>query len=144
MNLRCMDMPVRARRFARSEEGGISVEACLWLPFFLFFFFIVINLSMLFSQHAGIQRVVQDGARQYVTGRFGFDATGRNALEAWIEATVSPVAPNVNATATFDATSGLLTTTVTYPATDNLLGGTGSGLFSGLTMRARTVHLTES
>lgn len=125
------------RAFHQDEDGGATIEACLWIPFFFAFFILVLDAAFIFLREADAQRIVQDGNRQFVTGAI----TGETALETWVEAAMTTVSPNADATVSIDA-NGVLTTRVTYPAEDSDLTG-ASGLLGGLTMRVQSVYLTE-
>ncbi len=128
---------VSPRKFLRDEAGGATVEACLWIPFFLSFFVLILDAAFIFLQETDAQRIVQDGNRQYVTGAIA--STG--ALETWIETAMVPLSPNANATARVDG-AGVLTTVLTYPAEDTDLTG-ATGVLGGLTMRVQSIYLTE-
>ena len=123
--------------FHRDEDGGATIEACLWIPFFFTCFILILDATFIFLREADAQRIVQDGNRQFVTGAI----TGETALETWVEAAMTTVSPNADATVSIDA-NGVLTTRVTYPAEDSDLTG-ASGLLGGLTMRVQSVYLTE-
>lgn len=128
----------RVRAFVRSEDGSATVEACLWIPFFAAFFILILDATFIFLQQADAQRIVQDANRQYISKSIGSLA----ALESWIETTMTPLSANATATATIDASTGILTTRLEYPAEDTDLTGS-TGLLGGLTMRVQAVHLTE-
>ena len=55
---------VSPRKFLRDEAGGATVEACLWIPFFLSFFVLILDAAFIFLQETDAQRIVQDGNRQ--------------------------------------------------------------------------------
>lgn len=128
------------RRFARDEAGSGSVEACLWMPVLFAFFILVLDGTYLFLRDSEIRRVVQDGSRQYVIGFFGTD-TG--AMDSWIEARLALIAPHAVAQSTIDAATGVLFTSVSYPASDTDLTG-WVGKLTGLTLSAHVVNKLET
>ena len=56
----------RAGKLVRSEGGSCTVEACFWLPFFLFFFVVIFDATYVFMRNGEVRRIVQDGNRAYV------------------------------------------------------------------------------
>ena len=125
--------------FLKDESGSGSIEACLWVPALFGFFVLVFDASYVFLRDGEIRRVMHEGNRQYVKGLF---ASQTEALETWIEAEVSGISPNAEATATVDSTTGLLTTTISYPASDTDVTGWMSAL-TGLVITVQAVNQTE-
>lgn len=109
----------RFARFRRDEAGSATFEALIWIHVMLFFLLLILDATTIFMQNSKIQRIVQDGNRQYIKGVFAGDT---NELEDWLEATLDPITPNAVATATVDG-AGLLVTSVTYPTADTELSG---------------------
>ena len=132
----------RARRFGKSEAGGATFEACIWIPFLLFFFIMILDATAIFTNQSRVHRIVQDGNRQFVSGVYQHETNPQQALETWVETTLDTIAPSADATISIDG-SGLLTTQVTYNASETDLSGV-TGLFSSLTMRVQAIHQTES
>ena len=125
--------------FLRDESGSGTIEACLWLPVLIGFFILIFDATYVFLRDGEIRRVVQEGNRQYVKGLHGTQPAG---LETWIETKLGQLAPNANATSLVDSTTGLLTTTITYPASDTDVTGWVSAL-TGLEITIHTVNQTE-
>lgn len=130
------------RRFSRDEDGSATVEACLWLPFFIFFFVMILDATTIFMNQARVHRIVQDANRQFVVGVFKSAANEEQALEQWIEQSLAPITPSASASASVD-TQGLLTTQVSYPSGETDLTG-ATGVLGSLTMRVQAIHQTES
>lgn len=128
--------PLRA--FLRREDGGATIEACIWLPFFFTFFILILDATFIFLRQSDAQRIVQDGTRQFVSGAIDT----RAELETWLEDTMASVSPNADATTIYDAGTGMLTARVEYPAEDTDLTG-ATGWLGGLTMRVQSIQLTE-
>ena len=118
------------------------MEACLWLPFFIFFFVLVLDATTIFMNQARVHRIVQDANRQYVVGVFKTAADEEQALETWIETALNGIAPSASASATVGPL-GLLTTQVSYPSGETDLTG-ATGVLGSLTMRVQAIHQTES
>lgn len=129
----------RQFRFFSDESGSGSVEACLWLPVLVGFFILIFDASYVFLRDGEIRRVLAEGNRQYVKGLFG---TEPSELETWIETQLSQLSPNADAAATVDSSNGLLTTTITYPASDTDITGWVSAL-TGLVITVQAVNQTE-
>jgi Flp pilus assembly protein TadG len=124
--------------FARREDGGASFEACLWVPFLLLFFFLIMDATFIFSHEADAQRIVQDGTRQYVSKALDSETE----LETWLETVMASVSPNADATVDYDSSTGILVASVEYPAGDTDLTGV-TGWLSGVTMRVQSIQLME-
>ena len=94
------------RRITRDEEGSQTVEAVLWLPVFVMFLSLVIDVSMVFN------RIVQDANRSYATGRLGSE----DAAEAFIKTALGNF--GASATVTTSLIDGIIFTRLTVPVTD--------------------------
>jgi len=134
--------PRFVRRFMRDEDGSATIEACLWLPFFIFFFVLILDATTIFMNQARVHRIVQDANRQYIVGGFKTSVNEEQALEVWIEQSLASIAPSASATAQVDS-RGLLTTQVSYPSGETDLTG-ATGVLGSLTMRVQAIHQTES
>ena len=128
----------RVRRFAQSEDGGATIEACLWLPFLATFFMLVIDASFIFMRQADAQRIVQDGARQFVAGAIDTETE----LKTWLEAAMTPISTNATATVQVDPITGYLTARVEYPAKDTDLSGV-SGVLGAAQILVQSIQITE-
>lgn len=110
-------------RFRKSEKGGVTVEAALWLPFFILFLIGVGELGLVFHGQARVLGVAQDANRGTSVGRFNTTAEA----EAWAELALQPFSDEIVANTTID--KGLITTVITISAGD--LAG-NIGIFSML------------
>ena len=108
----------------RGEEGSTSVEAALWVPFFLLFTFGVGQLGLILYGQSRVLGVAEEATRSLSVGEFGSDAEA----EAWIRMQLRQVSSQVVADSVLDET-GVIRTTVRVPASD--LGG--FGIFTALT-----------
>lgn len=104
-----------ARRFERGESGAVTVEAALWIPFFLLFTFGIGQLGLIFYGQARMLEVAQDANRSLSVGEF----TSEEEAENWIEASLARLSPDARAEATVDGR--IITTSVRAPA--GQLGG---------------------
>lgn len=118
------------------EDGSATVEAVIWLPFFLAAFTLVVDTTVVLHKQSYIMRVVQDGNRGLSINKF----TSENQTEDFIELALDHLSPNVVAqTALVD---GIITTTVSIPVGDLEVVGVWEGLTdSTITLRAQ--HLLE-
>ena len=62
-----------ARRFIRHDNGGVTIEAVLWMPVFVALLCLVADASLIFGRQAEVLRVVQDANRAMSVGKFGTD-----------------------------------------------------------------------
>lgn len=125
------------RRRAADEDGSATIEAVLWLPFFMLLFIMIADAAMIFANQSRIHRLVQDGNRNFVVGTLA----NCDALETWLEDVTQKLAPS--ATATCSIASNIVTSTVTLPSGEIDLSG-ATGVFGGLTVRVQAQHLLES
>ncbi len=100
------------RRITRDEEGSQTVEAVLWLPVFVMFLSLVIDVSMVFNRQSEFNRIVQDANRSYATGRLGSE----DAAEAFIKTALGNF--GASATVTTSLIDGIIFTRLTVPVTD--------------------------
>ncbi|MGI9390318.1 MAG: TadE/TadG family type IV pilus assembly protein [Boseongicola sp.] len=68
----------KARGFKHDQNGGVSVEAMLWMPFFLVLIFGIAELALVFHGHARALNVAQETNRGYSVGRFASTADAEN------------------------------------------------------------------
>ncbi|MDU8942119.1 TadE/TadG family type IV pilus assembly protein [Ovoidimarina sediminis] len=132
----------RIERFGKEDEGSATFEACIWIPFLLLFFIMILDGTSIFTNQAKVHRIVQDANRQFVSGVFKLEPNPQMAMETWLETALDDIAPSADATISIDA-NGLLTTTVSYPASETDLSGV-TGVFKNLTMNVKAIHQTES
>ncbi len=110
--------PGLLQRFRQSEKGAVTIEAVLWLPFFILLMFGVGEMGMVFHGQARVLEIAQDTNRGASVGRF---ATMDEA-ETWAEAALAPFSDEIVATTTID--KGVITTIITISAGD-LAGNIG-------------------
>ena len=105
-------------RFRKTEKGAVTVEAVLWLPFFILFMFGIGELGLVFYGQARVLEIAQDTNRGTSVGRFNTTTEA----EAWAEAALAPFSDEIVATTTID--KGVITTVITISAGD-LAGNMG-------------------
>lgn len=111
-------------RFLCRTDGATTVDAILWLPFFVMVFGLILNVSMVFNGQARALRVIQDANRQMSVGQIATSA----AIESHIQAELASIsiAPTLVRT-TVDA--GVISTLVRIPARQlSVLGFTDLGI----------------
>lgn len=124
------------KRFARETDGSATVEFVLWFPLVIIVFALLANVTMMFYSQNEVLRAIQDGNRNMSVGRF--ETTLEN--ESYIEARIAGLLPNARATSTVN--SGVVTTIVTYPASDVIFLNAFNN-FSSLRLSARADHYIE-
>lgn len=111
------------RRFLRDEIGAATVEGVLWLGFYLFFLFAIIDMTLVFHAKARVLEMAQDGLRGLAVGQIAtFSDT-----DAWIEQAIVNITPNATSITT-EVDQGLFVATVRVPSRDV----NGFGIFSAL------------
>ena len=112
-------------RFGRRETGSTSVEAALWVPFFVLFTFGIGQLGLIMYGQARVLGIAEHATRSLAVGEFATDVDAEN----WIRGQLAQVSNNVQADAFLDPNGAVIRTIVRVPARD--LGG--FGIFSSLT-----------
>lgn len=134
----------RLTAFRRREDGAITVEAVLWLPFYLMFFSLIADVSMMFHGQAKAQRIAQDVNRLAVlTWTENWPDPNQSDVQNmkdWAEALVHPFAPNATVTAYFK--SDRVQTFITLPANDLQPVGL-FGAFINFDIQVSAAHLRE-
>lgn len=99
------------RRFRR-EDGAVTVEAVLWVPFFVIVLTLIADAALIFFGQARALQVAQDANRALSVGSL---ATHEEA-QTYITAQLATMAPNASAQTV--SNDGILTTVVSLPASD--------------------------
>lgn len=123
-------------RFVHDDRGAVTVESVLWLPVFFAFLALAADGSVMFTKRAMALRVVQDGNRGYVVGRF----TSTDQTQNWVLNNLASISPNATAF-TWEA-SDVVATRVEMPASD--LDAVGLfGLLSGFNVAIQAEQLLQ-
>jgi len=112
------------KRFRKEDDGAVTVEAAIWLPFFIIFLFGVVEMALVFHGQARALQVAQDANRSFSVGEFA-DA---NETATWAKGSLAGFSDSVNAITFIDR--GVITTAIQIPASD--LAG-NLGIFTFLT-----------
>ena len=108
-----------AMRFAKDEEGAVTVEAVIWIPFFFLVLMLITDTSLAFFSKAQAYRLLESGNRS-----FSIKAnTAETTTETWISSQFRAAFPRVSAAnLTVDTqtskTSGTVATYIRYRARD--------------------------
>jgi Flp pilus assembly protein TadG len=121
----------------RNESGGATVEAVLWMPFFVFLFSLVVDASLVFGGQAEILRIVQDTNRGLSLGRYADIA----AAKIHIETEIAELSPG--AAVTVAVADGIITSFVVIPARDLTATGIFDG-FADVNILVKAQHLSEA
>ena len=107
--------------FIWSDAGGVTIEAALWIPFWIFFLFGLAQTAFIFHGQARMLDVAQDATRAYAIGYI----SSTSALETSVRDALSTFSDNI--TVNTSETDGIVKTVVTIPAMDF-----GIGVFKSL------------
>ena len=110
-------------RFGKDTDGAVTVEASIWLPFFILFLFGIVEMALVFHGQARALQVAQDANRSFSTGEFA-DA---DETATWVKGSLAGFSDQVKAKTWIER--GVITTAVQIPAAD--LAG-NIGIFSVL------------
>ncbi|TNC51932.1 hypothetical protein FHG66_03740 [Rubellimicrobium rubrum] len=122
-------------RFARSEDGSVTVEAVLWLPVFFGLLVMITDASLAFYGRGEAYRVLQNGNRAFATGRLDSPA----ATKRWIESTMETVAPNASVETKVNADRTIVVSRMSIPVSDLSL----FNMFEGFDMVVQSEHYVE-
>jgi len=99
-------------KFIHSDDGAVTVEAALWLPFILFFFIGIGELALIYHGQTRTLEVAQDATRLISIGELMTETESSDYISAQLANFTS------NATSTNQVDKGLITTVVSVPASD--------------------------
>lgn len=121
-------------RFSRDADGGITIEAALWLPFWILFMFSIGEVAMVYHGQARALDVLQTANRHFSTGYFA-DA---DETSTFVKDTLANFSTNVETMTVIDG--GVITTVAAFPAGDF----TGNiGIFTALADLTITVRAQQ-
>ncbi len=112
----------KTMQFRKDEDGVVAVEFVLIFPLLFAVLCLMVDLAFIFNSRAEVLRVIQDANRNVSIGRL----QDTDSAQTYIEQTLAYMTPNAVAQASIVA--GVVTTVVTYPASDVMV----SGLFTKL------------
>lgn len=98
--------------FWKREDGSATVESVMWLPFFIGFFCLVADVSLIFYKHTVAIRVIQDTNRSLSVGRLADE----QAAEAFAAGIIHQMSPSATVDTTID--NGVIRTQVMMPANE--------------------------
>lgn len=105
--------------FQQSEDGSASIESLFWIPLFVFFLVLVLDVSFIFFGKARVLQSVQDGNRALSIGVLRTE----EETEDFIQTLLSSYTNNAVINSTIDLANGVVTTDVTIPAVDLMIVG---------------------
>lgn len=105
-------MSTRLSRYRDQEDGAVTIEATLWLPFLLFLFFGIGELALIFYGQSRTLEVAQDATRLISIGEIETASESEN----YINTKLSNISSNATSWNRVD--QGLITTVITVPAND--------------------------
>jgi Flp pilus assembly protein TadG len=111
-----------ATRFSRDEEGAVTVEAVLWIPFFFFVLMLITDASLAFFSKAQAYRIIESGNRAFSVNDDSTPADTQTWIESqFLDQFTRAGDANVTATTTPDSDSGTVSSSLTYRARDVVL-----------------------
>lgn len=125
------------RRFIADEEGSFSIEAVIWMPVFAMILAIIMNVSLVFFNESQMLRIVQDANRAFSLGRL------EDAYET--ETYIAEQLAYLDADLTIITTlsSGVISTTLSVPATDLMPMNFMKGTFDNVQITVAAQHIVE-
>jgi Flp pilus assembly protein TadG len=123
-------------RFAREQDGSVTIEAVMWLPFFMFLLVLVADASFIFNGQARALRIVQDGNRAFSVGRLEDPAS----TQTYIAASLADLSPGAVVSTTLNG--GIITSVATIPLNDLVALG-GVPVLRNFNITVRSQHFLE-
>lgn len=117
--------------YLSDETGAATIEAVLWLPFFIIIFGLITDASLLFNTQSMLTRVVQDANRNYSIGLLKSEAETEDYILARVGAAKGD--PDTSVVTTY--AYGVIRTKLVVPAGAYM----AIGLFDALTNLRLTV-----
>ncbi len=117
-------------RRRRSEEGSATIEAVMWMPFFVALFTLIVDATIIFNNHSNVLRIVHDANRAFSVGRFESGAE----TETSIRNNAAHISSGM--TVQTSVTNGVIVTEVKVPVSDLDM----TGLFSSIASATLTIH----
>jgi Flp pilus assembly protein TadG len=122
----------RLGRFARDEDGAVTVEAVLWLPFFFAILVLITDVSFAFYAKAQAYRVLENGNRAYSVRTFDTTAEART----WMRNAIAAYSPT--ATVTVEDSGDLISSSITLRGSEIMpFGWIDSLVGVSITVRAQ-------
>ena len=122
-------------RFARREDGGVSVGAMFWLPVFFGLLVMITHALLAFYGRGEAYRVLQNGNRAFATGRLD----SPDATKLWIEKTMRTVASNASVETRVNADRTIVVSRMSIPVSDL----SPFSMFEGFDMVVQSEHHIE-
>ena len=126
------------RRFS-DDAGAVTVEAALWLPFFVILLTLIADIALIFHGQARALRIVQDANRGYSTGFYGSETE----TAAIIVERLAVENLTQNAIAVTELEDGVITSIVQVPSGDLDAIGFFTSLAS-VNMQITSQHVMEN
>ena len=125
------------KRFCKSEDGSVTVEAMLWIPMFAVFFLSIADVALIFYGQSQMFRVAQDGNRLLSIGRL----TDEDETEAYITARMAEIGKPVRVETSISADNVI--TTVVKGITGDFDAVGVFGVLTNVEMAVSSQHVKE-
>ena len=126
-------------KFLKGNDGSISIESILWLPFYALFIVMIVDVSVMFNGQAQAQRTLQDINRLASTGYYTTEAD----IEARALELLGHLSDQLTVDATIDPDLGVITAVASIPANDLTIIGTLPE-FADFQITVSAWHMIES
>lgn len=100
------------KRARQDESGAVTVEAAIWLPFFIFMVVAIADVAVIFHSQSRALETAEDAIRRYAIGELESPAETSTLIETAL-VNISP-----NAAAFTSVIDGLIHTEVVIPVKD--------------------------
>jgi len=131
--MRMQQLSCAIKRFFRRDSGAATAEVVILTPVFLLLFGMVTDASIVFGRQAEILRIIQDSNRSLAVGKI----QSTSDAEEYISDRLVLLSDEGEVEVTI--TGGIITSTVTVPASDL----TSTGLFEALDSFTLTVGASQ-
>lgn len=122
----------------KNQSGAATIEAVIWIPFFILLFCVVVDGTMVFSQRTQAIRIMQDANRSFAVGRLDTP----EETETFILDRLRPLSPG--ASADTSVALGIISSRVAMPVSDLEITGLLSEITQDFTVVVQSQHMAEN
>ena len=131
-----------AKRFARDEGGAVTVEAVIWIPFFLLILLLIVNTSFAFFSRAQAYRLIENANRKFSITVNSTDTQAEDYVRTRFATLYPRSSGNISLDTYTNKTSGTVTTRLTYRARDVVMFN-ALNVLSGWTITVQASQFVE-
>lgn len=130
------------QRFARDEGGSVTVEAVVWIPFFVLVLLLIANTSFVFFSRAQAYRLIENANRKFSITMNSSDTQAEDYVKTRFAMLYPRSANNISLDTYTNKGAGTVTTRLTYRARDVVMFN-ALNVLSGWTITVQASQFVE-